>query len=718
VAVGKALLNAKQGYYLSMGSNGPLDEKSMIESTLYGLPMYQIDPDTPSPTAPTDPANLVVTINQVTADNLPIGQIQQQILLTEKSTDNGQFYLSDDETAFVPYRPIQPQKTIPIAVDGQVAHGVLLTGGTYQDISDFNPVIGRPIWDLSIYEPQFINGAWYPSRLQTIMSLRTPQGLKQTLVVVPGQFITTSADTQVIGTERLYGSLDYTVYYSSSSDYTKPDINRVDITPTGDISVIVVDNGQVNRVVVTWTAGTGDNQWRTFDLTQNPTSGTWTGTFPVPPAGGLVDFIVQAVDDAGNVGMNPSSGVFNPSVIIMETGVNHTAYEGGTVYFQGALIGPVQVQRIAWDFGDGSSASDTLAPNHKYSSDGQYTVTLTVNDTSGAVFTDVFIVTVKNIAPVVSPICAPVAPVPVAQTVNTSATFKDMGALDVHTAVWNWGDGVSSEAEIIEQNGAGSTTGEHVYNSIGVYTVILAVTDDQGLTTSCQAVITVVDITPPDTFASITPSPDINGWNSSNVIVGLNSFDSGSGVREIHYSTNGGPQNIVSGNSTSFVISDRDVSIITYFALDNAGNIEASKSLNVKICDYGFIDSIRGTKLYIVVSNQTFQFITPDREYPIKKATSMKVIDLTKVSAVIYNLKIKKWSIDTSKLNLDRELKPLVSQWQCDDKPTKLILISHRDADLLLYSLVIDGKQDSCLAYAMDLKTRKIYQLIVIPKLK
>jgi PKD repeat protein len=101
-------------------------------------------------------------------------------------------------------------------------------------------------------------------------------------------------------------------------------------------------------------------------------------------------------------------------------------------------------------------------------------------------------------APVVSPIIAPVAPVQAAQGVSTSAMFRDMGGLDVHTAAWDWGDGMSSEAEIIEQNGAGSATGSHVYSATGVYTVALAVTDNDGLTGSCQAMITVVDTMPPD----------------------------------------------------------------------------------------------------------------------------------------------------------------------------------------------------------------------------
>ena len=118
---------------------------------------------------------------------------------------------------------------------------------------------------------------------------------------------------------------------------------------------------------MTWTEHTGGSEWRNRDLTRNPSTGEWTGHVD---GGGPVDFIVQAVDSAGNVGMSTSKGTLNPARVSVEAGADQTTYEGRTVYFKGSITGPVQAQSIDWDFGDGSTASGTLSPRHAYANDG------------------------------------------------------------------------------------------------------------------------------------------------------------------------------------------------------------------------------------------------------------------------------------------------------------------------------------------------------------
>ncbi len=87
--------------------------------------------------------------------------------------------------------------------------------------------------------------------------------------------------------------------------------------------------------------------------------------------------------------------------------------------------------------------------------------------------------TIENAVPTIGHITAPVDPVPVGTRSVFSAEFSDPGLFDTHTAVWDWGDGSSSEGVVTEptQDNSGSVDGEHVYLSAGVYTIILTVTD-------------------------------------------------------------------------------------------------------------------------------------------------------------------------------------------------------------------------------------------------
>lgn len=89
----------------------------------------------------------------------------------------------------------------------------------------------------------------------------------------------------------------------------------------------------------------------------------------------------------------------------------------------------------------------------------------------------------------------------------------------------------------------------------------------------------------PTTLIIQTPQPNTNGWNNTDVTINLNATDNngGSGVKEIHYSVNGGTDNIVSGNSTSFIVSTEGTNTINYWSVDNAGNIEQTNTYSLKI---------------------------------------------------------------------------------------------------------------------------------------
>jgi PKD repeat protein len=82
-----------------------------------------------------------------------------------------------------------------------------------------------------------------------------------------------------------------------------------------------------------------------------------------------------------------------------------------------------------------------------------------------------------------------------------AGSFSDPGALDSHTATWNFGDGSTSTTNF----GAGGSAGlssAHSYSTAGNYTVTLTVTDDDGGVG--QATTRVAIQTPQQALSSIS----------------------------------------------------------------------------------------------------------------------------------------------------------------------------------------------------------------------
>ena len=83
------------------------------------------------------------------------------------------------------------------------------------------------------------------------------------------------------------------------------------------------------------------------------------------------------------------------------------------------------------------------------------------------------------------------------------------------------------------------------------------------------------DVTPPITTAMSNGTLGNNGWYVSDVQMTLTATDNdgGSGVKEIHYTVDG-TETIVQGSSASFSIVGDGSHAVTWYAIDNAGNVE------------------------------------------------------------------------------------------------------------------------------------------------
>lgn len=200
------------------------------------------------------------------------------------------------------------------------------------------------------------------------------------------------------------------------------------------------------------------------------------------------------------------------------------AVEGSAITFNGSASSDPDGDTLqySWDFGDGSTESGIVIPQHVYADNGEYTVTLNVTDSDGEVGTDTLIVTVSNAYPVLGGVVSPLDPYAVNTPVSVSLTFTDAGILDTHTAVLDWGDGAITTGTIVENNGAGTVTGEHAYEKVGVYWVQLNVSDNNGGNASATSEYYVVIYDPESGFVtgggwidspagSYAPDPGLTG---------------------------------------------------------------------------------------------------------------------------------------------------------------------------------------------------------------
>ncbi|MHA2248436.1 MAG: PKD domain-containing protein [Candidatus Hodarchaeales archaeon] len=112
---------------------------------------------------------------------------------------------------------------------------------------------------------------------------------------------------------------------------------------------------------------------------------------------------------------------------------------------------------------------------------GENMITIVVKDTADNSYTvDRTVIRDDcNLPPEITLITGPLDPaVAVGTPYEMTGTFTDQDVGDMHTAIWDWGDGHTSPGTVYQNNDI--VTGSHNYEIPGVYTVTLTVTDAAG----------------------------------------------------------------------------------------------------------------------------------------------------------------------------------------------------------------------------------------------
>jgi hypothetical protein len=110
-------------------------------------------------------------------------------------------------------------------------------------------------------------------------------------------------------------------------------------------------------------------------------------------------------------------------------------------------------------------------------SDGPATsvVRVTATDSHGGSATADVTITVNNVAPAISSVIGPAAPLLMGSAATISVTYTDPGTLDTLTCRYTWGDGT---ADTSVDGVSGACSASHSYAAPGVYAVSSVVTDD------------------------------------------------------------------------------------------------------------------------------------------------------------------------------------------------------------------------------------------------
>ena len=316
MTVGQALAFAKQEYAATPTQSG-YHLKVIDEANLMGLPMYRIG----TGTTPAPPTPAVTTTDSATG--LPTAPFNVSPSFTIVHTAIGSYYVSDDAFA-ENRRPIEPTTKLDVTEPGLVAHGALLTALTSTDEANFDVAFSRVVDDFSAFTPELVGDVSYPTKLQSVASLATPNGTRQRLTLFSGQFRSDSTfEPQGVGVQRRFTALAGNVFYTAPNvtDFTPASFGPVEVTKAGttigfavDVTDDVGGASGVKRVLVLYKDASG--VWKSIEMSHS--SPRWSGAGPL--SGDMAEWMIQAVDGSGNVSVTSNKAVLKSVVTPPPTG--------------------------------------------------------------------------------------------------------------------------------------------------------------------------------------------------------------------------------------------------------------------------------------------------------------------------------------------------------------------------------------------------------------
>ncbi len=346
VAIGQALVAAKQTYLADTAQLRPIHEKALLEATIFGLPMLRFDLPAGRGDQPGDGSIVGATSGFGSNPGLTLGLqfadvtinptlTPQQVELTvfdgsgAANTVTAAYLTGADGVVSNPAEPVLPLEMPNVTVPGFVLRGVGFRGGSFSDTADVLPFTGAATTEIRGVHPPFLSNIFYqviPWRVNYFDALANSGG-RTFLAVTPAQY-RSAGPVSLTGTLRQFSQMDFRLYYSAYTTQSPvsgnnpalaapPSIVNIVTQTAADhlgfgVRVVGDPSAGIQEVWVTYTALNGPyaGQWQSLDLTQDPADSTrWGGLLPLngaPPED--IRFFVQAVNGVGLVGMSTNMG--------------------------------------------------------------------------------------------------------------------------------------------------------------------------------------------------------------------------------------------------------------------------------------------------------------------------------------------------------------------------------------------------------------------------
>ena len=343
IALGEALVRTKQVYLNNTADWGPLDTKSMMQITLYGVPNQQIDmpgqrfnlaPSTNSVIGPLQSADLPgIVQDPAEVFGLQYFDLERNYLNGPLATNEIFFELTNTadssivETSYLELgnpnlggpdgakviaagEPVLPLDYVDVSAADTTLRGVLLLEGDMREFSGRQPLVSAVTTELSAPRFNFFSNIDYPMNIWNInrFDVLSNEDGSTKLAITPAQYRSSSTQLETTSLRR-FDSLKLRLFYSDEKatydtgqgvlndpgrsgapviNYVEARLNELDSTQVNFEAQVTVDpSAGVHEVYVTYmflTDGTSTgaaNMWRSEKMTQDAAdTRLWSAQLP------------------------------------------------------------------------------------------------------------------------------------------------------------------------------------------------------------------------------------------------------------------------------------------------------------------------------------------------------------------------------------------------------------------------------------------------------